>query len=409
MTDRRTPWAPDDDDASPFDRPLRPRRERARDRRAREDLAGDGSATTPGTSAATATATVTATREPHDHRHDHPHDHDAARAAPTGIRTGLVTGLALVLLLLALRAASPALGDSVLPDRLQDLVTLSVSVIVESLPFVILGIVLSIVVQVWVPPGVIERRLPRNPFARRACISFLGMALPVCECGNVPLARGLVVRGFTVPESITFLLAAPILNPITIITTHAAFGWDGWILVARIVGGFVIANVIGWLFSLHPQPDRLLTDEFRAECALPDPHAHGGARVRKSISLFGREATTIMPALVIGSLLAGLIQVAVPREVLVTLGGSPILSVLALMLLAFVVSVCSNVDAFFVLSFGSVFLPGGIVAFLVFGPVIDIKMLALMRTTYSTRTLVMITSVVALISLALGWGVNAIA
>jgi len=406
MTDRHSPFAPDDDGASPFDRPARasrPRRERIRDRRPRDVDAAAG--TTPGT----ATATATLTAPPPPAAHDHDHDHDAPRPSASGIRTGLVTGLALVLLLLALRAASPALGDSVLPDRLQDLVTLSVSVIVESLPFVILGIVLSIVVQVWVPPGVIERRLPRNPFARRACISFLGMALPVCECGNVPLARGLVVRGFTVPESITFLLAAPILNPITIITTHAAFGWDGWILVARLVGGFLIANVVGWLFSLHPEPDRLLTDEFRAECALPDPHAHGGARVRKSISLFGREATTIMPALVIGSLLAGLIQVAVPREVLVTLGGSPILSVLALMLLAFVVSVCSNVDAFFVLSFGSVFLPGGIVAFLVFGPVIDVKMLALMRTTYSTRTLVMITSVVALISLALGWGVNAIA
>ena len=406
MTDRHSPFAPDDDGASPFDRPARasrPRRERIRDRRPRDVDAAAG--TTPGT----ATATATLTAPPPPAAHDHDHDHDAPRPSASGIRTGLVTGLALVLLLLALRAASPALGDSVLPDRLQDLVTLSVSVIVESLPFVILGIVLSIVVQVWVPPGVIERRLPRNPFARRACISFLGMALPVCECGNVPLARGLVVRGFTVPESITFLLAAPILNPITIITTHAAFGWDGWILVARLVGGFLIANVVGWLFSLHPEPDRLLTDEFRAECALPDPHAHGGARVRKSISLFGREATTIMPALVIGSLLAGLIQVAVPREVLVTLGGSPILSVLALMFLAFVVSVCSNVDAFFVLSFGSVFLPGGIVAFLVFGPVIDVKMLALMRTTYSTRTLVMITSVVALISLALGWGVNAIA
>lgn len=408
MTDRHSPFGPDDDGASPFDRPARPprpRRERTRVRRAEHDAAGSAPATAPGTTTATLTATPAAPADDHDH----PHDHGTPRPSPTGIRTGLATGLALVLLLLALRAASPALGDEVLPDRIQDLVTLSVSVIVESLPFVILGIVLSIVVQVWVPPGVIERRLPRNPFARRACISFLGMALPVCECGNVPLARGLVVRGFTAPESITFLLAAPILNPITIITTHAAFGWDGWILVARLVGGFLIANVVGWLFSLHPEPDRLLTDEFRAECALPDPHAHAGGRVRKSISLFGREATTIMPALVVGSLLAGLIQVAVPREVLVTLGGSPILSVLALMLLAFVVSVCSNVDAFFVLSFGSVFLPGGIVAFLVFGPVIDVKMLALMRTTYSTRTLAMITSVVALISLALGWGVNAIA
>jgi len=412
MTDRHSPFGPDDDGASPFDRPARssrPRRERIRPPAAAPPAASPPAAAAPPAAYGPAATTLTAPPPPAAHADaHHDHDHDATRS-PTGIRTGLVTGLALVLLLLALRAASPALGTGLLPDRLQDLVTLSVSVIVESLPFVILGIVLSIVVQVWVPPGVIERRLPRNPFARRACISFLGMALPVCECGNVPLARGLVVRGFTVPESITFLLAAPILNPITIITTHAAFGWDGWILVARLVGGFLIANVVGWLFSLHPEPDRLLTDEFRAECALPDPHAHGGARVRKSISLFGREATTIMPALVIGSLLAGLIQVAVPREVLVTLGGSPILSVLALMFLAFVVSVCSNVDAFFVLSFGSVFLPGGIVAFLVFGPVIDVKMLALMRTTYSTRTLVMITSVVALISLALGWGVNAIA
>lgn len=385
MTDRHTPYAPPDDDASPFDRV--PRRRPARGPRERQSQPDQSD----------------------QHNHDAPRSKRSSAPAPTGVRTGLMTGLALVLVLVALRAASPALGTGLLPDRLQDLVTLSVSVIVESLPFVILGIVLSIVVQVWVPAGTIERRLPQNPFLRRACISFLGMALPVCECGNVPLARGLVVRGFTVPESITFLLAAPILNPITIITTHAAFGFDGWILVARLVGGFLIANVIGWLFSLHPEPDRLLTDEFRAECALPDPHGQGGARVRKSISLFGREATTIMPALIIGSLLAGLIQVAVPREVLVTLGGSPILSVLALMLLAFVVSVCSNVDAFFVLSFGSVFLPGGIVAFLVFGPVIDVKMLALMRTTYSTRTLVMISSVVALISLALGWAVNAIA
>lgn len=102
-------------------------------------------------------------------------------------------------------------------------------------------------------------------------MSLLGVLLPVCECGNVPLARGLLIRGLTVPETMTFLLAAPILNPVTIITTYQAFGWDHGILVGRIVGGFVIANLVGWLFSRHPRPGELLTPRFEASC-----RAHGG-------------------------------------------------------------------------------------------------------------------------------------
>ncbi len=116
-----------------------------------------------------------------------------------------------------------------------------------------------------------------------------------------------------------------------------------------------------------------------------------------------------MPALVIGAVVAGAIQVAVPRDVLVALGSDPLFSVLAMMVLAFVISVCSNVDAFFILPFASTFLPGSIVTFLVFGPIIDIKMLALMRTTYSTRTLVQVTVVVGLLSAALGLVVNYVA
>ena len=85
-----------------------------------------------------------------------------------------------------------------------------------------LGIALSILVQVWIPEHWLLRILPRNPWGRRAVISLFGMFLPVCECGNVPLARGLVRRGFTIPESMTFLVAAPILNPVTIITKRSA-------------------------------------------------------------------------------------------------------------------------------------------------------------------------------------------
>ena len=348
-----------------------------------------------------------------DPSHDH-HDHGVVapgRGPGRGPRRAsrtplLVVGGAVALLLLVVRLASPALGPGLLPDVAQDFVTLTISVIVESMPFVLLGIVLSIIVQVWLPQAFFTSWLPRQPLLRRAVISFLGMFLPVCECGNVPLARGLVLKGFTVSESMTFLLAAPILNPITIITTHQAFGWSDGILVARLLGGFLIANLIGWLYSRHPDPESLLTKSFAAECALPTDHAHGGGRVRESVELFRREMSTMMPALFIGAAIAGGIQTAVPRSVLVTLGSNPVWSVLAMMVLAFVISLCSNVDAFFVLPFATTFMPGGIAAFLVFGPIIDVKMLALLRTTYRPTVLAQLTLVVALTSAAIGLVVN---
>jgi uncharacterized membrane protein YraQ (UPF0718 family) len=204
----------------------------------------------------------------------------------------------------------------------------------------------------------------------------------------------------------TFLLAAPIVNPITIITTAQAFGWTNGILVARLLGGFLIANVVGWLFSKHPDQHGLLTERFAAECRVPTAEEKGVSRRQKSVDLFVHEAGTILPALFLGAVAAGLVQVVVPREILVTLGSNPIWSILAMMVLAFVISVCSNVDAFFILPFASTFLPGSIVSFLVFGPLIDIKMLALMRTTFKARVLVQLTVVVALAAALIGLVVN---
>jgi len=245
-----------------------------------------------------------------------------ARRAPSRAPLLVAGGLVLAVLV-AVRLASSLLGPGLLPNALQDFVTLTISVIVESMPFVLLGIVLSIIVQEWLPQAFFSSWLPKRGLPRRAVISFLGMFLPVCECGNVPLARGLVLKGFTVSESMTFLLAAPILNPITIITTHQAFGWDNGILVARLIGGFVIANLIGWLYSRHPDPESLLTRSFAAECALPQEHGHSGAsKLRESVELFRREMSTMMPALFIGAAVAGGIQTAVPRSVLVTLAAT---------------------------------------------------------------------------------------
>ncbi|SDZ41932.1 permease [Herbiconiux ginsengi] len=326
---------------------------------------------------------------------------------------GLIVGAVIGAALLAVRVATSGWDAAGLPDRVRDFATLSISVVIESLPFVFLGIVISIVVRFWVPDRWLVRVMPRTPWLRRVTISLVGVLLPVCECGNVPLARGFIMKGFSVPEAMTFLLAAPILNPVTIITTYQAFGWNDGILIGRIAGGFVIANLVGWLFSRHPQPELLLTPRFEVACRLeaaePDAALAPGVKLRRAVGAFAEETSTMLPALIVGSAIAGAIQVGLSRDLLVTLGSNPIWSVLALMVLAFVIAICSNVDAFFILAFGSTFLPGGIVAFLTFGAMVDVKMVTLMRTTFTTGALVRLVAVVALASLALGFGVNLLA
>ncbi len=118
------------------------------------------------------------------------------RSGSSRTLVALGLGVLVVTALFLVDAFAPTFFAQPLPTRAQDGLTLALSVLIESLPFVVLGVVLSILVQVWVPPGAIERWMPRAPWARRAVLSLLGMFIPVCECGNVPFARGLMMRGF---------------------------------------------------------------------------------------------------------------------------------------------------------------------------------------------------------------------
>ena len=309
---------------------------------------------------------------------------------------GVLVGMA------ALRLMSAQTGQWSLPDRLQDWITLSLSVMIEALPFVMLGICIAIIVRVWLPAERLLTYLPQQPLLRRACLSLLGIALPVCECGNVPLARGLLAKGLTPSESLVFLLAAPVLNPVTIITTQQAFAGDMTILWARVFGGFAIANLVGWVYARRPA-EELLTNTFVASCQAD--HVQQSKRVA-SLAIFRREVQAMLPALVVGAGLAGLVQVLVSREVLVSLGSQPVWSVIAMVALAFIVSICSNVDAFFALAFRQTFMTGALVSFLTFGPMIDIKMLSLLRTTYRPSVLLQVSALVGLASITLGLVVN---
>lgn len=286
---------------------------------------------------------------------------------------------------------------------LQDFLTLTLGILIEALPFVVLGVLISVIIQVFVPTQAIMKRLPRNGVLRRTIMSFLGIAMPVCECGNVPVARSLMVKGFSPQEAIIFLLAAPSVNIVTFVVTWEAFNFNHSVAIARVIATLVVANVVAYVVTQLIARDKLLTPEFAATCKA-DAHApHSPAR---ALGLFRSEMWLITRMLVVGALIAAASQTIVPRDVITTIGSNIALSVLAMLILAFVISICSSVDAFFALAYVGSFSLGSIVAFLVAGPMVDIKMIALMKTTFTYKALGLLAGTVLLLTFLIGMGLS---
>lgn len=302
--------------------------------------------------------------------------------------------------------STPAGADTAL--RLNDFVTTFRSIIIQSLPFIVLGISISVLVAIYFREEWILKFLPKNRFLSHAVVSLFGVFMPVCECGNVPVARRLIIKGFSVSQAFTFLLAAPIINPVTIWSTYEAFKDiypDPIIIVGRILGAFIIANIIGILLSYKSNQYEYLTDKFYKEvCDHVDEFKDN--KFSKALDLFQREFLTIIVVLFIGAAIASASQTLIPREVILSIGNSPVLSIVAMILFSFAISVCSSVDSFLVIGYTSSFTIGSILSYLTFGPMIDIKILTLLRSTFKTKTLLIVTGLVTLFSILIGLVVN---
>lgn len=305
--------------------------------------------------------------------------------------------------------------------RLQDFLTLVLSIIVEAFPFIILGVSISAIIGVggidiakntiyshktllfpfYILLKLINRLdkvLGKNRIYSHVKVSLLGIFLPVCECGNIPVARRLLLNGLSVSQSITFLLAAPILNPVTFLTTFEAFSFDKSIVVTRMLAAFLIANFIGIIISYKKPQNSFLNLDFYQEVCNTKQRDHYRNRFKEAILIFRSEFISIFKVLIIGAVLAAASQTFIPRDVIIAIGQNPIFSILAMILLAFVISICSNVDAFFALSYVNSFTTGSVLAFLIFGPMIDIKILTMLRTTFKPKLLILITVFVFLLS-----------
>ncbi|BAZ43227.1 permease [Chondrocystis sp. NIES-4102] len=305
--------------------------------------------------------------------------------------------------------------------------TLFISLLVEAIPFLLLGVLLSSSLLFLINEKQLLNKLPTNPFLGAIVGSLIGFLFPVCECGNVPVARRLLLQGVSPGVAIAFLLAAPTINPIVIWSTWVAFGDRPEIVIFRVIFSSAIAICIGWVFSSQKTAENILQTNFaqRYQAVKPkdsiSPLLQSGTFIIQqgktipmndtlisqgnSSSFEGKwqaflenvwqEFSELGGVLVLGSAVAAMIQVFVPREFIFNLGHDPISSILAMMLLAAVVSICSTVDSFFALSFATTFTSGSLLAFLVFGPTIDIKSIGLMATIFKPKIIVYIFTLVA--------------
>ena len=301
--------------------------------------------------------------------------------------------------------------------------------LIEAMPFLLLGVTIAGLARWLVPQSAWVRRLPRHPLLAPIVGALLGFALPACECGNVPVARRLLASGAPLGTGFGFLFAAPVLNPIVLASTWAAFPDKTWLLWARPAGAFAIALALSALLGLIPESRLLqgaLLEERRLSQPLsslgllerrtgllgavpvkPEPQPESMAPSRRDLlSHSTREFLSLLTLLVLGSALAAVVQTWLPRSWLLALGSAPTLSVMALMLLALVVSVCSSVDAFLALGFAAQVTPGALLAFLLLGPVVDLKLAGLFTVLFTPRAIAMTAVSASLMVLLIGQWVN---
>ncbi|MGW0826675.1 permease [Streptomyces sp. NPDC002845] len=281
--------------------------------------------------------------------------------------------LALTMLLVLLVALQGPIRGLLSTPVMESWTTVFVAVIVQALPFLVLGVLLSAVLAVFVPPSFFARALPKRPALAVPVAGAAGVVLPGCECASVPVAGALVRRGVTPAAALAFLLSAPAVNPIVLTATAVAFPGNPEMVVARLVASLVVACGMGWLWQ------RLGRTEWLRPPARP---AVDG--VSKGEAFWSSVRHDVMHAggfLVVGAIAAATLKAVVPAQWLQSAADNPVVSVLALAVLAVLLSICSEADAFVAASLSQFSLTARL-TFLVVGPMVDLKLFAMQAGTF---------------------------
>ena len=291
------------------------------------------------------------------------------------------------------------------------------SIVLEALPFMLVGSLIGGLIEVFVSRERLTRHLPRGPLALTCAAALLGLALPVCECAVVPVVRRLTRKGLPLSAAVAYLLGGPIVNPIVGASTFLAYAGDWRIVALRLGAGYAIAVGVGWLMGrLFARRPALLHAESGEHapaavcgCGHDHGHAHGhrggrfSARLGAALRHASDDFTAVAHYLILGAAIAAFAQTVVERRAVLELAAIPFLPAAAMMALAILLNLCSEADAFIGASFRGLVPLHAQMAFLLTGPMFDLKLLLMYRTLFTRRAIAALSVLILLaVSLAVG-------
>ncbi len=284
--------------------------------------------------------------------------------------------------------------------RIQTFSIVFLSILLEAFPFILIGALISGVIETFVSKDRLRKLIPKNKFLSLFVAAILGIIFPVCECGVIVVVKRLIKKGLPLYTAITYMLAAPIINPIVIASTTVAFRGTTIIIFGRIILAFIIAVSIGYIVSFLKSKEALKNNLH----SILDANCVGGVITNCSFSLRLTEALNhaitdffdIGKYLIAGSFVAAITQSFIPKQMLLAMGSNSVISILVMMGLAIVLSLCSEADAFVANTFTQ-FTVSSKLAFLVLGPMFDLKLLFMFLGIFKKRLVLLLVTMICVL------------
>ena len=302
-------------------------------------------------------------------------------------------------------------------DTIKNISIIFTSIFFESLPFLLLGAFISSIIETYVSNETMAKIIPKNKVFGSFVGIFLGLFLPACDCAVIPVSKRLLKKKVPINVAVSFMLASPIINPVVLLSTYYAFyKTNPEVFWYRLLFGIIIALVIGIIIGIIYNNKRVIKNELLDEddeddccsCECEHHHEHHHKHTLKGdlLSIIKHTANDmfeVVKYLMFGALIASIVQVMLPRSVMNVFNDNQVLSILVLMIFAYLISLCSTSDSFVGKSLLQSFSKGSVMAYLLLGPMIDVKNTFVLLGNYKKSFVITLISLIFVVTFICSW------
>ncbi len=306
---------------------------------------------------------------------------------------------------------------------MRDIAIYFTTIMLEAIPFLLLGALISAIIEEFVSEERISKMIPKNRVLGSLVGIFLGLFIPACDCAVIPIAMRLKKKKVPTNVIVSFMLASPIISPVVLLSTFFAFGETEKMLlfglempklfVYRTIFGILVALVVGIILDIVCK-DSVLKEEGNAishehhhhnhhehihtcnhhhegcSCSTHEKETGPIGRVKDIINIMYGDFMGIISYMAVGAILAATMQILLPISNIGGIVQNKYISTFIMMLLAFALSLCSTSDAFIARTFMNSLSKNSILAFILLGPMIDIKNTIVLNKSFNKKFVIVL-------------------